>query len=211
MGYLALWCSVFMKRPHDGVRPIQWVVFSCMARGVVWGSGVSYDITFMCCRRKECFMCRAQTLSHPPPTTTSSQPPPSSHPPKATIQAADNPHPSSHRPPSSQPTRLHHLSRHKSSQSIRMPNLLEDIQCAGSDTRPPMFDRTDFASWKQRIRLYYHGKENGVNFHFFPHFLSSSSTNPITPTSHNHLISAATIIPSADDHHPSRRQPSSSS
>ncbi|GKD29578.1 hypothetical protein Tco_1240356 [Tanacetum coccineum] len=33
-------------------------------------------------------------------------------------------------------------------------NLLEDIQCAGSDTRPPMLDRTDFASWQQRIRLY---------------------------------------------------------
>ncbi|GJU33724.1 hypothetical protein Tco_1182078 [Tanacetum coccineum] len=37
------------------------------------------------------------------------------------------------------------------------------IQCAGSDTRPPMLDRTDFASWKQRIRLYCRGKENGVN------------------------------------------------
>nr|GEX14598.1 retrovirus-related Pol polyprotein from transposon TNT 1-94 [Tanacetum cinerariifolium] len=31
------------------------------------------------------------------------------------------------------------------------------------DTRPPMLDRTDFASWKQRIRLYCRGKENGVN------------------------------------------------
>ncbi|GJW14460.1 hypothetical protein Tco_0018593, partial [Tanacetum coccineum] len=31
------------------------------------------------------------------------------------------------------------------------------------DTRPPMLDRTDFASWKQQIRLYYRGKENGVN------------------------------------------------
>ncbi|GKD59706.1 retrovirus-related pol polyprotein from transposon TNT 1-94, partial [Tanacetum coccineum] len=38
-----------------------------------------------------------------------------------------------------------------------------DIQCVGSDTRPPMLDRTDFASWKQRIRLYFRGKENGVN------------------------------------------------
>nr|GEU70834.1 ATP-dependent zinc metalloprotease FTSH 12, chloroplastic [Tanacetum cinerariifolium] len=37
------------------------------------------------------------------------------------------------------------------------------IQCAGSDTRPPMLDRTDFASWQQRIRLYCRGKENGVN------------------------------------------------
>ncbi|GJT81458.1 hypothetical protein Tco_1055800 [Tanacetum coccineum] len=44
-----------------------------------------------------------------------------------------------------------------------MANLSEDIQCAGSDTRPPMLDRTDFASWQQRIRLYYRGKENGVN------------------------------------------------
>ncbi|GKC63802.1 ribonuclease H-like domain-containing protein [Tanacetum coccineum] len=49
-----------------------------------------------------------------------------------------------------------------------MANLSKDIQCAGSDTRPPMldrtnFDRTDFASWQQRIRLYCRGKENGVN------------------------------------------------
>ncbi|GKA21565.1 hypothetical protein Tco_0701554 [Tanacetum coccineum] len=44
-----------------------------------------------------------------------------------------------------------------------MANLLEDIQCAGSDTRPPMLDRTDFASWKQCTRLYCQGKENGVN------------------------------------------------
>nr|GEZ05197.1 integrase, catalytic region, zinc finger, CCHC-type, peptidase aspartic, catalytic [Tanacetum cinerariifolium] len=26
-----------------------------------------------------------------------------------------------------------------------------------------MLDRTDFASWQQRIRLYCRGKENGVN------------------------------------------------
>nr|GEV20062.1 hypothetical protein [Tanacetum cinerariifolium] len=44
-----------------------------------------------------------------------------------------------------------------------MANLSEDIQCAGLDTRPPMLDRTDFASWQQRIRLYYRGKDNGVN------------------------------------------------
>ncbi|GKE91039.1 hypothetical protein Tco_1572134 [Tanacetum coccineum] len=44
-----------------------------------------------------------------------------------------------------------------------MANLSEDIQCAGSDTRPPMLDRTDFASWQQQIRLYCRGKENGVN------------------------------------------------
>ncbi|GJS11871.1 hypothetical protein Tco_0368667 [Tanacetum coccineum] len=43
-----------------------------------------------------------------------------------------------------------------------MANLSEDIQCAGSDTRPPMLDRTDFASWQQHIRLYCRGKENGM-------------------------------------------------
>nr|GEX13829.1 CASP-like protein 3A1 [Tanacetum cinerariifolium] len=39
----------------------------------------------------------------------------------------------------------------------------EYIQCAGLDTRPPILDRTDFASWQQWIRLYCRGKENGVN------------------------------------------------
>ncbi|GKC71440.1 hypothetical protein Tco_1117323 [Tanacetum coccineum] len=33
-----------------------------------------------------------------------------------------------------------------------MSNQSEDIQAAGSDTRPPMLDKTDFESWKQRIR-----------------------------------------------------------
>ncbi|GKB38558.1 hypothetical protein Tco_0883500 [Tanacetum coccineum] len=44
-----------------------------------------------------------------------------------------------------------------------MANLSKDIQCVGFDTRPPMLDRTDFASWKQCICLYCQGKENGVN------------------------------------------------
>nr|GEZ43935.1 integrase, catalytic region, zinc finger, CCHC-type, peptidase aspartic, catalytic [Tanacetum cinerariifolium] len=44
-----------------------------------------------------------------------------------------------------------------------MANLSEDIQCASSDTRPPMLDRTEFASWQQRIRLYCQGKENEVS------------------------------------------------
>ncbi|GJR71138.1 hypothetical protein Tco_0083503 [Tanacetum coccineum] len=44
-----------------------------------------------------------------------------------------------------------------------MANLSEDIQCAGSDTQPPMLDRTDFTSWQQRIRLYCRGKENRVD------------------------------------------------
>ncbi|GJY88095.1 integrase, catalytic region, zinc finger, CCHC-type containing protein [Tanacetum coccineum] len=37
-----------------------------------------------------------------------------------------------------------------------------DIQAAGSDTRPPMLDRTDYESWSQRIRLYCRGMENGL-------------------------------------------------
>ncbi|GJQ90422.1 retrovirus-related pol polyprotein from transposon TNT 1-94 [Tanacetum coccineum] len=44
-----------------------------------------------------------------------------------------------------------------------MANLYEDIQSAGSDTRPPMLDRPDFESWQQRIHLYCKGKYNGEN------------------------------------------------
>nr|GEV44584.1 integrase, catalytic region, zinc finger, CCHC-type, peptidase aspartic, catalytic [Tanacetum cinerariifolium] len=44
-----------------------------------------------------------------------------------------------------------------------MANLSEDIQNAGSDTRPPMLDRFDFESWQQHIRLYCMGKDNGEN------------------------------------------------
>ncbi|GJT45499.1 retrovirus-related pol polyprotein from transposon TNT 1-94 [Tanacetum coccineum] len=44
-----------------------------------------------------------------------------------------------------------------------MSNISEDIQYAGSNTRPPMLDRTDFESWQQRIRLYCLGKDNGEN------------------------------------------------
>ncbi|GKD09611.1 hypothetical protein Tco_1189296, partial [Tanacetum coccineum] len=38
----------------------------------------------------------------------------------------------------------------------------DDIQAAGSDTRPPMLNRTDYESQSQRIRLYCRGKENGL-------------------------------------------------
>ncbi|GJX01931.1 hypothetical protein Tco_0185844 [Tanacetum coccineum] len=38
----------------------------------------------------------------------------------------------------------------------------DDIHAAGSDTRPPMLDRTDYESWSQRTRLYCRGKENGI-------------------------------------------------
>ncbi|GJZ38138.1 retrovirus-related pol polyprotein from transposon TNT 1-94 [Tanacetum coccineum] len=44
-----------------------------------------------------------------------------------------------------------------------MSNMSEDIQSAGSDTRPPMLDRTDFEFWQQRIHLYCLGKDNGEN------------------------------------------------
>ncbi|GJV97015.1 integrase, catalytic region, zinc finger, CCHC-type containing protein [Tanacetum coccineum] len=44
-----------------------------------------------------------------------------------------------------------------------MANISEDIQCASSDTRPPILDRTDFESWQQHIRLYCPRKDNGVN------------------------------------------------
>ncbi|GKA11320.1 AT-hook motif-containing protein [Tanacetum coccineum] len=46
---------------------------------------------------------------------------------------------------------------------IKMSNMSEDIQYVGSDTRPPMLDRTYFDSWKQRIHLYCLGKDNGEN------------------------------------------------
>ncbi|GJT94823.1 retrovirus-related pol polyprotein from transposon TNT 1-94 [Tanacetum coccineum] len=45
----------------------------------------------------------------------------------------------------------------------KLPNRYVELRTVLSDTRPPMLDRTDFASWQQRIRLYCQGKENGVN------------------------------------------------
>ncbi|GKB80739.1 hypothetical protein Tco_0947634 [Tanacetum coccineum] len=42
-----------------------------------------------------------------------------------------------------------------------MLNQSKDIHAAGSDTRPPMLDMTDFESWQQRIRLYSKGKDHG--------------------------------------------------
>nr|GEV28986.1 retrovirus-related Pol polyprotein from transposon TNT 1-94 [Tanacetum cinerariifolium]GEY72666.1 retrovirus-related Pol polyprotein from transposon TNT 1-94 [Tanacetum cinerariifolium] len=44
-----------------------------------------------------------------------------------------------------------------------MSNMLEDIQYVGSDTRPPMLNRTDYESLQQRIRLYCLGKGNAKN------------------------------------------------
>nr|GEY15057.1 hypothetical protein [Tanacetum cinerariifolium] len=46
---------------------------------------------------------------------------------------------------------------------LKIYKIEKDMQCTGSDTRPLMLDRTDFASWQQCIRLYCRGKENGVN------------------------------------------------
>nr|GEV69519.1 copia protein [Tanacetum cinerariifolium] len=51
----------------------------------------------------------------------------------------------------------------KINEQLRLVISEQDIQCAGSDTQPPILDRTDFASWQQRIRLYCRGKENEVN------------------------------------------------
>ncbi|GKB20716.1 hypothetical protein Tco_0854639 [Tanacetum coccineum] len=42
-------------------------------------------------------------------------------------------------------------------------NLSKDIQCASSNTRPPMLDRFNFESWQQRIHLNCLGKYNGEN------------------------------------------------
>ncbi|GJV38048.1 hypothetical protein Tco_1410525 [Tanacetum coccineum] len=50
----------------------------------------------------------------------------------------------------------------KKTRSPRVMSSIDDIQAAGSDTRPPMLDRTDYESWSQRIRLYCRGKENGL-------------------------------------------------
>ncbi|GJR65586.1 integrase, catalytic region, zinc finger, CCHC-type containing protein [Tanacetum coccineum] len=63
------------------------------------------------------------------------------------------------------PTEKHLQAVKRIFDTLREPStwVFEDIQCAGSDTRPPMLDKTDFASWQQRIRLYCRGKENGVN------------------------------------------------
>nr|GEW30189.1 retrovirus-related Pol polyprotein from transposon TNT 1-94 [Tanacetum cinerariifolium] len=47
-----------------------------------------------------------------------------------------------------------------------MANLSKEIQCASSDTRPPMLDRTDFASWQQRIRLYCRHKGETIHDHY---------------------------------------------
>ncbi|GJY55348.1 hypothetical protein Tco_0454463 [Tanacetum coccineum] len=44
-----------------------------------------------------------------------------------------------------------------------MASLSEDSQSTRSDTRPPMLERSNFASWQQRIRLYCMEKENGEN------------------------------------------------
>nr|GEX44724.1 NBS-containing resistance-like protein [Tanacetum cinerariifolium] len=44
-----------------------------------------------------------------------------------------------------------------------MAHLSKDIQSVGSDTRQPMLDRSDFASWQQCICLYCMGKDNREN------------------------------------------------
>ncbi|GJW94863.1 retrovirus-related pol polyprotein from transposon TNT 1-94 [Tanacetum coccineum] len=71
-----------------------------------------------------------------------------------------------------------------------MANLSKDIQCAGSNIRPPMLDRTDFASWQQRIRLYCRGKENGVNI------LKSINEGPFQMGTTRDTLAEGTKVPS---------------
>ncbi|GKB93369.1 hypothetical protein Tco_0979506 [Tanacetum coccineum] len=66
-----------------------------------------------------------------------------------------------------------------------MANLSEDIQCAGSSTRLPMLDRTDFASWQQRIRLYCQGSERARVY---------SDLSPKDKERHNADIRATNIL-----------------
>ncbi|GJS89586.1 hypothetical protein Tco_0772222 [Tanacetum coccineum] len=67
-----------------------------------------------------------------------------------------------------------------------MSSMSEDIQCAGSDTRPPMLDRTDFESWQQRIRLYCLGKDNGENI------MNSINEGPFHMGTVSNVIAAGT-------------------
>ncbi|GJT85092.1 hypothetical protein Tco_1066809 [Tanacetum coccineum] len=74
----------------------------------------------------------------------------------------------------------------------------EDIWYAGSDTRPPMLDRTDFESWQQRIRLYCLGKDNGENImksiNEGPFHMGTVSVYQRTSTHHtNHYTTAKDI------------------
>ncbi|GKC19071.1 hypothetical protein Tco_1021221, partial [Tanacetum coccineum] len=70
-----------------------------------------------------------------------------------------------------------------------MSKMSEDIWYAGSDTRPPMLDRTDFESWQQRICLYCLGKDNGENImkSIMPQFRRSTSTDNLIESLTNTL------------------------
>ncbi|GJV80152.1 retrovirus-related pol polyprotein from transposon TNT 1-94 [Tanacetum coccineum] len=67
-----------------------------------------------------------------------------------------------------------------------MSNMSDDIQYAGSDTRPPMLDKTDFESWQQRIRLYCLGKDNGKNI------MKSITEGPFQMETVSDIIAAGT-------------------
>ncbi|GJW16611.1 hypothetical protein Tco_0024047 [Tanacetum coccineum] len=47
--------------------------------------------------------------------------------------------------------------------SCQLSSIELHIASYSSDTRPPMLDRTDFASWQQRILLYYRGTEGALH------------------------------------------------
>lgn len=68
-------------------------------------------------------------------------------------------------------------------------NSSDDIQAAGSDTRPPMLDRTDYESWAQRIRLYCLGKEKGANI------LKSIDEGPFHPGFTRDTVEATDELP----------------
>ncbi|GJW45467.1 hypothetical protein Tco_0074266 [Tanacetum coccineum] len=74
-----------------------------------------------------------------------------------------------------------------------MANLSEDIQCAGSNTRPPMLDRTDFASWQQCIHLYCRGTKGALHLgHERPRVYSDLS--PEDKERYNANIRATNIL-----------------
>ncbi|GKB52619.1 hypothetical protein Tco_0903372 [Tanacetum coccineum] len=78
-----------------------------------------------------------------------------------------------------------------------MANLSEDIQCASSDTQPHMLDRTDFASWQQRIRLYCRGTEGAPNLGpERPRVYSDLSHEDKERCSWKHYSQSSTTLPS---------------
>ncbi|GKA91402.1 retrovirus-related pol polyprotein from transposon TNT 1-94 [Tanacetum coccineum] len=68
----------------------------------------------------------------------------------------------------------------------------DDLKSAGSDTLPPMLDKTDFASWQQRIRFYCQGKDNGINI------LKSINEGPFVFTKTRDTVTEGVLGPERD-------------